>query len=152
MEQLPVALFTSAWIETRGKCLPSRALSVALFTSAWIETLTSMNFPRYIPESHSSRVRGLKQEAPVYLHVVNEVALFTSAWIETMPVNPYPVYYLRRTLHECVDWNQQLTHEIIERVRSHSSRVRGLKRVKVVRDDLWTLSHSSRVRGLKHLP
>jgi len=81
-----VALFTSAWIETKSWLLPVGDRKVALFTSAWIETLSVITLTSEW-RSRSSRARGLKRNKRVWQCKAGVVALFTSAWIETLPMN-----------------------------------------------------------------
>ena len=81
--------------------------------------------------SHSSRVRGLKQQCCLlssfplrvalftsawietsirrWAEALQAVALFTSAWIETCDAQRSESFSRRRTLHECVDWNWYLS-------------------------------------------
>ena len=55
------------------------------------------------------------------------VALYTSAWIEISTIAVAHIGGRRRTLHECVDWNFGRRRKMAKRVKSHSTRVRGLK-------------------------
>ena len=142
-----VALFVSAWIETKiaqsfGMIVLCRTLRecvdwnniqilwfvrfwVALFVSAWIETSIAERI--FIASgSHSSWVRGLKLHNNCNTYSNTEVALFVSAWIETV-IREIVIYHIkRRTLRECVDWNPSERKCIIVEL-SHSSWVRGLK-------------------------
>ena len=59
MQDVPVALFTRAWIEIKNRTQPLNTQAVALFTRAWIEIL-------------------MRRKLQVRL----KVALFTRAWIE----------------------------------------------------------------------
>ena len=54
-----VALYTSAWIEIALSIRDIQMPRVALYTSAWIEIYRQKERPGD-PESHSTRVRGLK--------------------------------------------------------------------------------------------
>ena len=59
MENLPVASFTDAWIETRICGIVDAVPFVASFTDAWIETY--MNCPSVCgTPSHLLQMRGLK--------------------------------------------------------------------------------------------
>src|SRR5574344_1801669 len=97
-----VALFTSAWIETkhiqtlqtRKKSHSSRVRGLKL-SPAYKKQRKNL--------SHSSRVRGLKQTGTSSWIPINVLALFTSAWIETSLRFSMRRRTLRRTLHECVD-------------------------------------------------
>ena len=77
---------------------------VALYTSAWIEI-----------QSPRNSVHQLL------------VALYTSAWIEISAINAKMDDLWGRTLHECVDWNKISDQQNEIAVKSHSTRVRGLK-------------------------
>ena len=121
--------------------------------------------------SHSTRVRGLKYILFIEPMDITTVALYTSAWIEMLCQNYQHLQCFRRTLHECVDWNNIHKINIVILIPSHSTRVRGLKflwllflretRSRTLHECVdWnlvcfldqfgrTLSHSTRVRGLK---
>ena len=102
MAKLPVALYTSAWIEISRKQRDGVLVYVALYTSAWIEiTLVIQNHST--SKSHSTRVRGLKYHKPASVQADDHVALYTSAWIEMIDRGLFWAAYQCRTLHECVD-------------------------------------------------
>ena len=123
---IDVALYTSAWIEMPYACITQSSMSVALYTSAWIEMTVSWSV------TWMSRCRTLHECVD---------------W--NLQLGPKAVSRLRRTLHECVDWNIALWKNKQHMIRSHSTRVRGLKflRTRQWRAPRW--SHSTRVRGLK---
>ena len=58
-ENLLVASFTDAWIETFGKGYKQQYQTVASFTDAWIET-SHFLFLLVQAESHLLQMRGLK--------------------------------------------------------------------------------------------
>ena len=60
-ENLLVASFTDAWIETFGKGYKQQYQTVASFTDAWIET-SHFLFLLVQAESHLLQMRGLKQD------------------------------------------------------------------------------------------
>ena len=172
-DQIPhVALYTSAWIEIRIQWYPSGWFLVALYTSAWIEMISVKFLPYAIKASHSTRVRGLKFNSggisysnryvalytSAWIEITNSVtletiaslvALYTSAWIEIRFCTALSVNPICRTLHECVDWNNQSFVITFLQCQSHSTRVRGLKWPVVHQTTLRQPSHSTRVRGLK---
>ena len=84
------------------KTIQSLSQIVALCTSAWIETKEQFSISKTY-ESHSVRVRGLKQTESMRGGSTRGVALCTSAWIETEKHTQMSVEYERRTLYECVD-------------------------------------------------
>ena len=55
---------------------------VAPFTGAWIEIPMDSAIPDTMPESHPSRVRGLKSQRHRLSSRPDHVAPFTGAWIE----------------------------------------------------------------------
>ena len=77
------------------------------------------------------------------------VALYTSAWIEIPQTGVRTGRWPRRTLHECVDWNDWQRAVLGGLSVSHSTRVRGLKYVTDHDTVEVKTSHSTRVRGLK---
>ena len=77
---IPVALYTSAWIEIPSAAHPRGSLRVALYTSAWIEMII------------------MQTKIMTFF-----VALYTSAWIEIIQDVVVDIKYKCRTLHECVD-------------------------------------------------
>ena len=77
--------------------------------------------------SHSTRVRGLKYCIHRDRIPIDAVALYTSAWIEIQKAVHKAGMPQRRTLHECVDWNDGIHKQASLKSQSHSTRVRGLK-------------------------
>ena len=58
-QEVDVASFTDAWIETPIPALSNASPEVASFTDAWIETLAA-NIVKGMTESHLLQMRGLK--------------------------------------------------------------------------------------------
>ena len=72
---------------------------VALFTGAWIETRGDFERCSGVKKSRSLRARGLK---PCWFFLISakiKVALFTGAWIETKKINKFPFrFFMSRSL------------------------------------------------------
>ena len=75
-----VAPYVGAWIETISPRAPLSACGVAPYVGAWIETLTKISVSYVFSTSHPTWVRGLKQEWEKVKHS-----------------------YISRTLRGCVD-------------------------------------------------
>ena len=60
MEEIGVAPYTGAWIETPKSVCKDSSCCVAPYTGAWIETPALAEFITRLDKSHPIRVRGLK--------------------------------------------------------------------------------------------
>ena len=116
----------SAWIEISGATPKCLANAVALYMSAWIEINSSPEW-NASTSSHSTWVRGLKCTCCSISNKFDIVALYMSAWIEISGSFEFAFTVIRRTLHECVDWNFIHKLRFKARNKSHSTWVRGLK-------------------------
>ena len=188
-----VAPFTGAWIETVkfiDRCLrsmshpsrvrglkPSESFTSALAPVSHPSRVRGLKLLYQIVQmerlwSHPSRVRGLKHiDFFVYCRI-NFVAPFTGAWIETR--SPSPFNNLNGLVAPFTGaWieTEERNHGRTCTLKSHPSRVRGLKRLcgysqrsrrrvapftgawietpNTCLDSLRRWSHPSRVRGLK---
>ena len=98
-----VAPHTGAWIEILKLTPSSQSSPVAPHTGAWIEIIPQIAVLAGIPESHPTRVRGLKY-LPTFKGVKGyTVAPHTGAWIEIVWITPESVVYPSRTPRGCVD-------------------------------------------------